>query len=169
MLIKSECQPLDKTRHKPAWNLFEQREPCKMAREICNAACPLNSTHRPVIVASCNMSGETDRQAGKQAGRQADGERRGGIHRGPTSSVLSQGDISPLTLWVNRRVWWHVHVPLHSHVLDASIKSRWQSQSWRQDIRTCWNHRACNYGEQSLSEQTHYMKDHQWKIRAKNA
>lgn len=59
MLIKSECQPLDKTRHKLVWNLFEQ---CKMAREICNAACPLNSMHRPVIIASYNMSGETDRQ-----------------------------------------------------------------------------------------------------------
>lgn len=53
----------------------------------------------------------------------------------PTSSVLSQGDISPLTLWVNRRVWWQDHVPLHSHVLDASIKSPWQSQGWRQDIQ----------------------------------
>jgi len=76
MLIKSECQPLDKTRHKPAWNLFEQREPCKMAVEICNAACPLNSTHRPVIVASYNMSGETGRQADRQAG----GEESCGAH-----------------------------------------------------------------------------------------
>lgn len=40
MLIKSECQPLDKTRHKPALNLFEQREPSKMAREIRGAVWP---------------------------------------------------------------------------------------------------------------------------------
>lgn len=92
MLIKSECQPLDKTRHKPAWNLFEQRESCKMAREICNATCPLNSPRRPVTVTSHNTSRETDRRGG---GR--------GPPR-PTSSVLSQDDISPLTLGVNRRV-----------------------------------------------------------------
>lgn len=153
MLIKSECQPLDKTRHKPAWNLFEQHESCKMAREICSAACPLNSPHRPVPITWHNMSRETDRQNPPR----------------PTSSVLSHGDISPLTLRVNRRVWWHGHAPLHSHAVDASIKSPWQSQSWRQDIHTCWNHRPCNYGEQSLSEQTHCMKDHQWKIRPKNA
>lgn len=49
MLIKSECQPLDKTRHKLAHNLFEQREPCKMAGEICSAACPLGSTHAALL------------------------------------------------------------------------------------------------------------------------
>lgn len=41
MLIKSECQALDKTRHKPAWSLFEQRHSCKMAGEICSVACRL--------------------------------------------------------------------------------------------------------------------------------
>ncbi|TNN65272.1 hypothetical protein EYF80_024561 [Liparis tanakae] len=42
-----------------------------MAVEICNAACPLNSTHRPVIVASYTTCPE--RQA-RRADRQADGE-----------------------------------------------------------------------------------------------
>lgn len=103
MLIKSECQPLDKTRHKPAWNLFEQREPCKMAREICRAAWPLNSARQapnphPHPLSSLPITcPERDRRI------QTDGERRGGIHKGPTSSVLSQGDISPVTLWVNTR------------------------------------------------------------------
>lgn len=89
MLIKSECQPLDKTRHKPTWNLFEQREPCKMAREICSAAWPLNSTHRPAIMRY--TSGETD--GGNQTDR--------AMWTGPqtlTYSLPTHGDIRPLTL-----------------------------------------------------------------------
>lgn len=79
MLIKSECQPLDETRHKPAWNLFEQRESCKMAGEICSAARPPNQPaplhvspypsthlHRPVTFTPLNMSTETDRHADRQ-------------------------------------------------------------------------------------------------------
>lgn len=129
MLIKSECQPLDKTRHKPAWNLFEQREPCKMAREICNAACPLNSCYRRFL-------------QHVRRDRQTDGERdvEESIH-------LFWWHQASDTHGVNRRARWHDRAPRHSTcALDASIKSPWQSQSWRQDIRTCWNHRACNYG-----------------------
>ena len=137
MLIKSECQPLDKTRHKLAWNLFEQCELCKMAREICSAAWPLNSTHNPVIITSHNMSRETDRRPERESDTVDSTEAH-------LFCSLS-GDISPPTLWIYTKVWWHDHVPLHSHVLDAFIKSPWQSQSWRQDIRTCWNHSPCNY------------------------
>lgn len=70
MLIKSECQALDKTRHKPAWNLFEQCESCEMAREICNVPCPLNSPRSPVSITSITLydkSGETDRQTWRNA------------------------------------------------------------------------------------------------------
>lgn len=69
MLIKSECQALDKTRHKPAWNLFEQCASCEMAGEICNVACPLNWARSPVSITSItlyNNSGETDRQTDRQ-------------------------------------------------------------------------------------------------------
>lgn len=45
MLIKSGCQPLDKTRHKPTWNLFEQCEQRKMAREICSRAACMSAEH----------------------------------------------------------------------------------------------------------------------------
>lgn len=76
MLIKSECQALDKTRHKPAWNLFEQRESCKMAGEICSAACPLNSARSPVSVTSITLYNKP-----RETARRADG--RDGIRRGP--------------------------------------------------------------------------------------
>ncbi|CAJ1084470.1 unnamed protein product [Xyrichtys novacula] len=163
MLIKSECQPLDKTRRKPARNLFEQREPCKMAREICSAAWPLNPPHRPVIVAAYNMSGETDRQTDRWRETARNPPR-------PTSPVLSQGDISPLTLRVNRRV------------CDGTTMFPFTHTPPMPPSNPLDNHRAggetyvraeitgpCNYGEQSLSEQTRYMKEHQWEIRAKNA
>lgn len=93
MLIKSECQALDETRHKPAWNLFEQRQSCKMAREICNVVCPLKLAHRPVSVTPItlnNRSRETGRQTWWDPPR-------------PTSSAHPGGDSSLLTLGVNRR------------------------------------------------------------------
>lgn len=54
---------------------------------------------RPVTVTSYNTSGETERQAGRQTERDVEGSAGG-----PASSVLSQGDNSPLTLRVNRGV-----------------------------------------------------------------
>lgn len=76
-------------------------------------------TPRPVILASYNMSGETGRRRGN-----------------PRETLPSPLTVASalLTLWVHRREWRHVRVPLHSHVPGASIKSPWQSQSWRQDI-----------------------------------
>lgn len=146
MLIKSECQPLDKTRRKPAQNLFEQRELCEMAREICNAAWPLNPTHRPVIITAYNTSGETDRLTDRQMER----ERERDAEKS-TSSVPSQGDISPLTLRVNTRVCDGTTMFPFTHTPPMPPSNLGD------------NHRAggetyvraeitgpCNYGEQSL-------------------
>ena len=47
----------------------------KMAREICSAAWPLNSTWNPVIITSHNMSRQTDRHTER--------DRHEGIHWGP--------------------------------------------------------------------------------------
>lgn len=122
MLIKSECQPLDETRHKPAWNLFEQRESCKMAREICSAPRP---PHRPVTVTFVQ-------HVRRDGGRQTDGEgeRRGGSHRGPAS------------FWQNstqKGVMVGAALPFRSHRWStAPIKSPRQSP---RRVRTCRNRR----------------------------
>lgn len=153
MLIKSECQPLDKTRHKPTWNLFEQREPCKMAREICNAACPLNSTHPPRyhrFPQHVRRDRQTCRRREREWVSEWVSERERDMEESTEANLfcsLSSWHQPSDTLGKQRGVWWHDRVPLHSHVPRCLHQNlAWQSQSWRQDIRTCWNNRPCNYG-----------------------
>lgn len=131
MLIKSECQALDKTRHKPAWNLFEQHESRWPGRF---AARRVRWTRRTVLFPSppslCTTSPE--RQTG----------RCGGIHRARLFRSLSRG-ASALTLGVNRGARRPRRAP--TWTMPPS-KSRRQSRSWRRAART--HVPVCNYGEQ---------------------
>lgn len=68
MLIKSECQALDKTRHKPTWNLFEQHKRCKMARVICRATWPLDAhTHTTLLPSPSTETRRPGRQSTSSA------------------------------------------------------------------------------------------------------
>lgn len=137
MQIKSECQPLDETRHKPAWNLFEQRESCKMAREICSAPRP---PHRPVTVTFVQ-------HVRRDGGRQTDGEgeRRGGTHRGPASFSTQKGVMVGAALPFRSRRWSMPPSNLLGNRGDVYLRA---------GIAGPWN---C--GEQSLAEQTLHERD----------
>lgn len=162
MLIKSECQPLDKTRHKPAWSLFEQRELCKMAREICNVACPLNShtTLLPSLRTTCPGRQMDGRTGGERCGEPTEAQlfcSLSGWHQ-PADTQCKQGSVMAQPRSPSLTSWCFHQISLTITVLEARHTY----------VRTCWNHGPCNYGEQSLSEQTHYMNNYQWK-RPKNA
>ncbi|CAB1440652.1 unnamed protein product [Pleuronectes platessa] len=98
-----------------------------MAGEICNAARPLTPLPPPAAPpASALLSSRptTCPQRDRQADRGGGEERERGRETWrnpprPSSSVPSQGDISPLTLWVNRRAVMAVFFLPPARVLHA--------------------------------------------------
>lgn len=159
MLIKSECQPLDKTRHKPAWSLFEQCEPCKMAREICRAAWPLNSAHtQPCYHHFCWHV---------QRRRQTHVQKEGDVEESAEAHLLCSLRVTSAR--VNTRLWWDDRRPPSLtcgwclHQISLTIRAGGETYV-RAEITV-----PVIRGEQRLREQTHHMRNHQWQIRAKNA
>lgn len=124
MLIKSECQPLDKTRRKPAWNLFEQRESCKMAREICNVVCPLNShtTLLPSLRTTCPGRQMDGRTGGERCGEPTKAQlfcSLSGWHQ-PADTQCKQGSVMAQPHFPSLTCGWRFHqISLTITVLEA--------------------------------------------------